>query len=217
MTLEELRLELSLIIQDSGLNTYASYLTSWINTSVTELSNEFSFPELKLNDPVILTITEDDWLYDLPATYQKMLYKCYDSEWSKISIHDSMDSLDSSDIEHTDTGDHVTQVAVRGSKIGVYPMAAEDIKLWYYKKPTALAAPADELTCIPEQYHSVVITKIILKNFHLFSEKLLDREVGWWENKYRGELFGDGSNIGMINCLARDKKVRRTGGRQPLS
>ena len=217
MTLKELRIELFLALQDRGANTYESHFTSWINAAVLEIASDFALPALKLQDPVNLTITESNWLYDMPDTYQKNLYKCYDSDWNKITIKRGLGDIDALNIEHDETGNHVTHVAIRNNQIGVFPMAAEDMKLWYYKKPTVLSELTDELTCIDAQYHhSVVITKIILKHLHLFSDKLLKDDVAWWQSKYNAGLFGDGSSIGMVNCLARAKKPQRTGGRNPL-
>lgn len=218
MTLEELRVELALIMEEKGLNAYATYFTSWINSAVLGIANEFVLPALRLKDPVSLTVTESNWLYDLPASYMKKLYKCYDSNWDKVTIKRSLDDLDELDIDHDDTGDHVTHVAVRDTQIGIYPMAAENIKLWYYEKPTDLVNPSDILTCIPAQcQHAVIISKIILKNIHLFSDKTMERDIVWWSARYKAGLFGEpGGDIGMLNVFARDKKPRRHGGRQSL-
>jgi hypothetical protein len=202
-------------MESRGLDSLAPYLTSWINAAVYEIANEFPLPALRLKEPVSLTVTESDWLYDLPATYMKKLFKCYDSDWNKITVSHSLDNIDSQDIDHDETGNHVTHVAVRDTQIGIYPKAAESIKLWYYKKPTNLIEPTDELICIPSQWHAtVVIPKIVLKNIHLFED--MAEDVIWWTLKYETGLFGGNGNIGMINCLARDKKVRKHGGRNPL-
>lgn len=218
MNLEELEDEIALYVVDDSLKTY---FKKWINNAVYEIANDFFLPALRLNEPADLIVTEADWLYDLPATYMKKVFKCYDSDWNKITIKRSLDDLDELDIDHDDTGDHVTHIATRDTKIGIYPMAAETIKMWFYKKPTDLAGALEELTCIPSQYHSrVVISKIIIKSYHLLMDMAInppEKSLSWWRNNYSEGLFGSpGGDIGMLNCLARDKKPRRHGGHNPL-
>jgi hypothetical protein len=218
MNLGELEAELALYVQDDSL---ATHFKSWINSSVTEIANDFFLPALRLNEPTSLTVTESDWLYDLPATYQKKVFKCYDSDYNKITIKRSLDDLDELNIEHDDVNDHVTHIATRDTQIGIYPMAAEDIKLWFYKKPTDLSLNTDELTCIPSQYHArVVIPKVVIIGYHLLMDMAVnppEKSLQWWIGKYRAGLYGEiGGDIGMLNCLARDKGVRRTGGRDPI-
>jgi hypothetical protein len=217
MNLGELESELALYVQDDSL---VVHFKDWINLSILEIANDFALPALKLKDPVSLTITESDWLYDMPSSYMKKLYKCYDSNWDKITISHALGDIDALDIDHDDTGDHVTHVAVRDNQIGVYPMAAESINLWYYEKPTDLAESTDVPSCIPNQYHSrVIVSKIIIKAYHLLmdmSSQPPHQSLQWWKSNYHAGLFGDGTDVGMINCLARDKGVRRHGGRDPI-
>jgi len=217
MNLGEIKSELALYIQDSSLETY---FTQWINSCVTEIANDFSLPYLKTKEPVDLVCVETEWLYDLPNSYMKNLYKAYDENYNKIIIKRSLDDIDNLDIEHTETADNITHVAVRNTQIGIYPMADETIHLWYYKKPTDLATDETELLCIPAQYHSrVVVSKIIAKAYPLLmdlSTQMPHKSLEYWHSRYHSGLFGDASDMGMINCLARTKGVRRTGGRDPL-
>ncbi|MDO9566679.1 MAG: hypothetical protein Q7J15_08065 [Candidatus Desulfaltia sp.] len=218
MNLGELETELTLYIQDDSL---AANFKTWINNAVYEIANDFFLPALRLNEPVGLIVTKSNWLYDLPATYMKKVFKCYDSNWNKATLKRSLDDLDELDIDHDDIGDHVTHIATRDTKIGIYPMAGETIKLWFYKKPTALVHNLDELVCIPAQYHSrVVISKIIIKAYHLLmdlSSQPPHQSLQWWIANYSAGLYGSpGGDIGMLNCFARDKKIKRTGGRDPM-
>ena len=217
MTLEELENEIALYVDDNSLGTH---FKKWINNAVYEIANDFVLPALRLKEPTDITVTESNWLYDLPATYMKKVFKCYDEDWNKITIKRSLDDIDELDIDHNETGDHVTHAAVRDTQIGVFPMAAENIKTWFYKKPTDLVLPGDELTCIPSQYHArVVVPKVVIIGYHLLMDMSKDppeKSLTWWHAKYRAGLYGDSSDIGMLNCLARDKKPRRHGGRNPL-
>ena len=219
MNLGQLESELALYVQDSSLETH---FKSWLNNAVYEIANDFFLPALRLKEPTSLTVTESDWLYDLPDTYMKKVFKAYDSDYNKIIIKRSLDDLDELNIEHDETADHVTHIAVRDTQIGIFPMAAETIKLWFYKKPTDLAKDTDELTCIPAQYHSrVVISKVIIKAYHLLmdlSSQQPDKSLSWWRNNYSEGLFGSpNGDVGMLNCFARDKKPRRHGGRDPIA
>ena len=218
MNLNELETELRLYVEDDSL---AAHFKGWINNAITEIANDFALPALKLKSTTTLTVTEADWLYDMPSAYMKDLYKCYDSDFNKITIKHSLDDIDTLDIDHDDTGDHVTHVAVRDSQIGVYPMAAEAINLWFYEKPTDLSVATDTPNCIPSQYHDrVIIPKVVIKAYHLLidmSSQPPHQSLAWWMAKYRAGLYGEpNGDIGMINCLARDKKVRRHGGGDPL-
>jgi hypothetical protein len=140
MNLGELEAELALYVQDDSL---ATHFKSWINSSVTEIANDFFLPALRLNEPTS------------------------------------------------------------------------------YKKPTDLSLNTDELTCIPSQYHArVVIPKVVIIGYHLLMDMAVnppEKSLQWWIGKYRAGLYGEiGGDIGMLNCLARDKGVRRTGGRDPI-
>jgi len=206
------------IVRDSSLETY---FTDWVNIAINNIANDFALPALKLKEPEELDITESDWLYDLPSTYMKGLFKCYDSNYDKITIHRSLNDIDNLDIDHDDTGDNVTDVAVRDTQIGVYPMADETIYIWFYEKPTALSDDADEPECIPSQYHyRVIISRVVVENYQLIMDMSVNpphQSLEWWRARYREGLFGEpGGDIGMINCFARERKPKRRGGKCPL-
>jgi hypothetical protein len=218
MNLEQLQAELELIVVDVSLTPY---FKSWLNNAISEIAFDFSLPALKLQEPVSLTVDETSWLYDMPSSYQKNLFKCYDSDWNKITIKRNLGDLDATDPDHDETADHVTHVAVRDSKIGIYPKAAEDIKLCFYEKPTDLSASTDVPTCIPVEYHQrVIISKVVIRAYHLLVDmtvKSPPQSLAWWKRNYSEGLYGSaGGDIGMINCFTRDKKPKRSGGRNPL-
>jgi hypothetical protein len=197
------------------------YFKDWINNAISEIAFDFSLPALKLQEPVLLTVDETDWLYDMPPSYQKNLFKCYDSDWNKITIKRNMGDLDATDIDHDETADHVAHVAVRDLKIGIYPKAAEDIKLWFYEKPTDLVDSTDVPACIPGEYHQrVIISKVVIRAYHLLIDMTLKsphQSLAWWKKNYSEGLYGsEGGDIGLINTFVRDRKPKRTGGKCPL-
>lgn len=218
MNLGEINDWLDRIVQDASLS---SYFTEWVNIAVSGIANDFFLPALKLKEPEDLVITESDWLYDMPSNYMKKLFKAYDSNYDKITIRRSLDDIDYIDIDHDDTGSNVTDIAVRDDKAGVYPMADETIKIWFYENPTALAEDSDDLECIPSEYHyRVVIPRVVIENYQLLMDMSVNpphQSLEWWKEKYRVGLFGEArGEIGMINCFARERKPKRSGGKNPL-
>ena len=41
--------------------------------------------------------------------------------------------------------------------LGIYPLAAQDINLWYYRKPRSCSKAGDVCDCIPESFEPRVI------------------------------------------------------------
>lgn len=66
MNLVRLKRELGLIVDNSALE--ASY-KDWLNDAVLEIASDFELPDLRLIEPVIFHIKDDEWLYDLPKEY----------------------------------------------------------------------------------------------------------------------------------------------------
>jgi len=217
VNLGEVNAELDLIVQDLSLS---ANFTRWVNNAILEIANDFDLPALRLNEPVTIATTESDWLYDMPTSYMKKLFKCRDEDWNRVTVERDLDDIDSIDIDHNATGSNVTNVATRDLIIGIYPRAVDTLKAWYYKQPTALVDNDDEPLCIPNQYHyRVLVPKIVIINFELIQDMAVNpphKSLEYWHRKYHAGLYGDTSDMGMINCLARDKKPRRTGGSDPL-
>jgi hypothetical protein len=218
MNLGEINEELELHVRDAGL---AAYFTTWVNAAIKEIAYDFCLPALRLKEPETVTTTESDWLYDLPATYHKNVFKAADDDWNRVAVRRSLDDLDVLDIDHDDTGELVSDVAVRDTQIGIYPMAAGTLRIWYYELPTVLSDDSDIPTCVPEEYHSrVIVSKVIVKNYHLLMDMSVNPphlSLEWWKNNYRVGLYGNGADdIGLINCIARTKKPKRRGGICPI-
>lgn len=225
MTLAELEAALALIVDDTSL---ATHFKTWINNAVKEIAGDFNLPGLRLIEPVTLSVTTSTWLYNMPSSYMKKLFRCRNSNGDKVTIYRSMDSIDALDYDHDETGDYVTHIAVQDKqgvterfKAGVYPLANDTLSLFFYRRPTELSLPADELTCIPDRHQDrVVVPKVVIKNWELLQDLVIDaphNSLQWWKDKYRIGLYGEPhGDIGMINCLARDRKPRRHGGADPL-
>ena len=218
MTLAELMEEIGNIVMDSRLE---SFYKRWINEAILEIAADFTLPALRLNEPATLPVTTATWLYAVPDTFQKQLFRAADSEFNHIHILPDLDSLDRRDRSHVDIGDHVTNLAVRDQEIGVYPLAAESIKLWFYRLPTLLDAADSVPTCIPTAYHSrVIMPKVVIKCFRALQDMVIDaphQSIMFWQAEYKKGLYGEpNGDIGMINFLVREKKPRRHGGRDPI-
>jgi len=227
MNLGELEAALDLSVQDKSLR---GYFAAWINNALLELAADFELPALKLQTPYSLVITTAAWIFDLPANFQKMIFRAADSDYNEITRYRTFDTLDRLDIDHDDTGDHVTAVAVAEGetagaevkKIGVYPKATETIYLWYYKKPTVLVNPTDTPTCIPSSYHDrVIIPKAMIVAHRLLQDQVENFDIKplqYWESKLAGGLRGSPvDGIGLINYLSKIQGgPRRHGGRDPV-
>lgn len=218
MNFSRLKQELGFPTHDSALAAMAG---DWLNDAVLELAADFELPKLKLKEATTLTVTETDWLYDLPATYHKKLFKVRDSNGDKVSIFKDIDVIDDEDYDHDDTGDHVTMVAFEDSKIAIYPKAAEDLPLWFYRLPVDMSVDGDTPDGIPAAYHErVLLAKVIIKNFRLLMDMAVDmphKSLDYWQKRYQEGLYSNSyGDIGMINFFAKNKRIKRHGGRNPL-
>ena len=218
MNLSQLEDELSLIVLDKSLkNNFAR----WLNEGLEDLALEFSLPYLKRLEPFPFSVNTGSWLYDLPDVYQKIVFKVLNGDRSLVTIQRFMTDLDALDEAHTETGERVRAVAVEAGKIGTYPKADDTLYLWFYEKPTPLEKPGDVPRCLPAPYHQkVLIPKVVIKNFQLLQDMMLEpphQSLTWWTAELRNGLYGSpGGDIGLLNVLARDRKPRRHGGRNPI-
>ena len=225
MNLGELEAALDLSVQDRSLR---SYYAQWLNTAILELAAAFELPALKTTTPASIVCTTAAWLFPLPADFLKLIPAkkgfsgCADSDYNEVKIYRTLEYLDRLDMDHDDTGDHVTMVAVTDTQIGVYPRANETIHLWYYKKPTVLARASDVPICIPEAYHArVIIAKATLKAYEHLQDQVENfdtKGLQYWQGKLAAGLRGspmDGP--GLIHYLSKVQGgSRRTGLRDLL-
>ena len=149
------------------------------------------------------------------------LFRCADGNYNEVRRYRTLDVLDRLDIDHDETGDNVTSVAVTETQIGVYPKANDTLYLWYYKKPTVLTRASDVPTCIPEAYHArVIIPKVAIKAYEHLQDQVENfdtKGLQYWQGKLAAGLRGspmDGP--GLIHYLSKIQGgSRRTGGRDP--
>jgi len=219
MTLAELESALSLIVQDRSLE---SRYKAWINTAILELAADFELPALKLLAPTVFPITTATWIFNLPATFQKNLFRCADSLYSDIRVHRFADGIDALDIDHDETGDHVTSVAVtQAGQLAVFPKVtvAESIYLWYYKRPKVMVLPTDVPDLMPDSYHErVILPKCVIKAYEHLQDQVENfdpKGLQYWQGKFREGLYGSPMGpIGLINYLVKAQGgPRRHGGR----
>lgn len=219
MTLADLMEELETIVVDDSL---APFYKRWINEAILEIATDFDLPALRLIEPVEFPVTESDWLYDAPENFHKKLFRAVDSSYNPIKVCRTIDTLHDLDIEHTETGEHLTHLAVQDRKIGTYPKATETARLWFYELPDPLENPEDPVTCIPEAYQPrVIIPKLVVKNFKLLQDMVVappHQSILFWQEEYRQGLYGSPrGDIGLIYYLVKERGgPRRHGGRDPL-
>jgi hypothetical protein len=223
MTLAEMEARLALIVRDISLQ---SEFANMLNDAILELAADFDLPALKLITPYPLSVTNDEWIYTLPESYHKRLFRCRDSEYNKVTIRHRSTDLDDLDEDHDETADHVTHVAVMdtGSTkyLCTYPMATESLKLWFYEKPGILEEADDEPQCMPAEFQErVIIPKVIIKNYQLLQDQVENfdlKPLQYWESKLQEGLYGaPGRSIGLINWHVKlQGGPRRHGGRDPV-
>lgn len=221
MNLGRLDAELRLLVMDRSL---FPRFTQWFNDAVEEIAADFDLPALRVRQPSLVTTNNAAWIYDMPSSYSRNLFKCYNLNDHPVYVCRDMEELDRLDIRHTTAGEKVTHIVVDPSdnSLCVYPMANDVLSLWFYQKPTPMVNAADEPTCIPAEFRSrVILPKTIIKNYRILQDMITDApdtSLAYWEAEYGKGLFGGPkSGPGMINYLAKGRGApRRHGGRDPL-
>lgn len=225
MDLEGLRNELKMILLDP---TVDARLTDWINEAREELSAEYEFPALKLQEPVSVAVTTADWLYDMPASYQKHVFRARNSDTNGywfMPIYRNISAVDRRDFAHTETGTRTQMLAVEGNQFAVYPKANDTIHLYYYKKPDPLVDDDDVPSEIPTEFHhQVIIPSVVLRAYRAYPE--LAREniqenthaLNLWRRKRHEGLYGSHvtGSIGLLNFFLKSRPPRVHGGRNHL-
>jgi len=218
MNLERLQNELNLIVADESLEPY---FTDWLNDAILELASDFELPKLRLKEPTTLEVTTSNWLYDMPAIYHKHVIKCRNSNGDQLFVNKNIQTIESLDLDHDETGDYVQGFAVEDNKLVIYPKANDTLSLWFYRLPVDMVALTSEPDGIPASYHErVILPKVIIKNFQLLLDMTVNpphQSLLYWQNKYSEGLYGrPGGDVGMINYFMKSKSIRKHGGRDPL-
>jgi hypothetical protein len=223
MTLAEMEQTLALLVQDSSLKKQFARM---LNDALLEVAADFDLPALRRLTPLEFPVTDAAWLWPLPQTFHKNLFRCVDGDWNPVAIRRSLDHLDNVDLNHDEVRDRVTQVAVSDTGmdkyLGIYPLANDTLRLWFYENPERLVKPDDVPKCLPSEYHDrVLVTKCVLKNFQYFTDFIEDgpqKSLRYWEDQYRQGLYGSrGGDIGLINFLVKARGgPRRHGGCDPI-
>jgi hypothetical protein len=228
MNLSGLKAALGQVVVDPDL---ALSFDQKLNDTILELAGDFELPALALLDPIPLTVDSTKWLWAMPDSFHKKLFRVANSSktpWGHIHIHDHIDDLTRLNMAHDTTGEHVTSVAtaMQGENwyLGIHPLplTPDDLQLWYYRKPALLTLPADVPDCIPPEYHyRVIVVKTVIRNFQLFTDAIEDgpmKSLAYWKNEYKFGLSGEpGGDIGLKNYIAKLRGgPRRHGGRDPV-
>ncbi|MEW6385908.1 MAG: hypothetical protein AB1491_00105 [Thermodesulfobacteriota bacterium] len=223
MTLAEMLLELGHIVNDPSLEPS---FQDWLNQTIEELAQDFDLPALKRKEPFPLSTNTATWIYTLPETFHKKLFRCLDGDWRAVTICRTVDELLAKDFKHLEIGTRVTHVAVDDAGpvklIYTYPKANDTLQLWFYEKPNRLAKDGDVPNLMPVEFHRrVILPRVVLRNFQLLQDMAKDpphKSLLYWEELYRQGLYGDKrGDIGLINWLVRARGgPRRHGGRAPL-
>jgi hypothetical protein len=216
MNLLRLKEELSFYVKNTS--QFEEYFEDWINDAVLEIASDFELPELKLREPATLNTTESNWLYDLPATYHKKVFKCRNSRGDRLTVGRRIQTIEELDYDHDETDDYVTTIAVEAGQIAIFPMADDTLSLWYYRLPVAMTDDDDTPDGIPSMFHErVILPKVIIKNSAILQDLTLQYPPEYFRRMYSEGLYGSpAGDVGMINYLAKSKGMKRHGGSDPL-
>lgn len=138
-TQAELIVEVTRIIQDSS---YDDALLGFLNQAVQEVAGDprILLPELE-SQANVSTSTSEAYA-DLPATYQKNLFYCYNSsKYQAIKIYGSLENLQRR-FQRLDLSGTIVGVAVRGVEIHYQrtPSTSETLQLHFYRLPVDMDA-----------------------------------------------------------------------------
>ena len=226
MNLQAMEALLDQIVHDKSMK--ASF-AGWLNDALQELASDYDFPTLKLLLPQTVTVDGSTWIWPMPASYQKNLFRCAfidtDGRQKKVDPFDRREDLEYRD--HTQIGPHVTAVAVAQQldlfNLLIHPLPSVPVALllWYYQKPARMVKPGDSPTCMPPEYHErVLIPRVVKKNYTMITDQTINpnlQSLAFWQAEEERGLRGDGTCVGLINHFAKSQgPPRRTGGRDPL-
>jgi len=219
MTLQELQNELFTHVRDEYLRD--NYFKAWLNEAIRALAKQFDLPALKLKEPFNHPVNTGAWLYDMDESFCHKVFKARNVNWNTVTILDNTEYLDAKDIDHDETGDEITHIAVDGRVMGVYPKANDTVRLWFFERPGYLDLPTDPCTCIPDEFQrSVIIPKAVLKAYPVLQDlgvSIPDNALAYWTAQLSIGLYGSPQGeIGMVHWLAAQEPLRKTGGRDPL-
>lgn len=225
-----LKTELQIILRDP---TVESSFDTWIADELLELAYQFDLPTLRLRTPASLIVNNAAWQYNITAathassfTFHKKLYRVTNALFDTgMRIDTDLNIIDDIDPDHSDTGTNVQRVAYEldlhnNAVLGIWPMASETLSLWFYRRPSTMAAD----TAIPEFpdafHYSVLLPRIVLRAFRLWPELATEGGAGdamralvRWEQKYQAGLYGDQGRIGFLDTLRKSRPVRQHGPR----
>jgi hypothetical protein len=227
MNLGELQDMLDQQVQEKS---FLAQYGAWINNAILELAADFELPALKLLTPTPLAVDTSKWLWPLPENFQKKLFRCAyidaDGQYRRVHVHDHIDALEQRDMDHDEIGNHVSQVAtaMQGEDqfLGIFPLAADTLPLWFYRKPLYLDQPTQTCDCIPPAYHHrVIFPKSVIKAYQFLQDQVENfdpKPLQYWHGELQKGLYGSPQEgIGLINYLAKSQGgPRRTGGRDPV-
>jgi hypothetical protein len=223
MDLAQMQAELEYLIKDSRLN---EWLVGWINDAILDVATDYDLPPLALADPYTLAVDTSKWLWPLPSTFHKKVFLAKyvgtdDVEHSISRIHKDPTYLKNQD--HTLTADSVSEIAVipqgKDFYLGIYRLADQDLKLWFYQKPTVLVDPSDECDCIPFNFVAQVIyPKLIIKNYQFIVNMVNDfpataGPLQYWQGQLAlGLNGGRGQGTGLLGYFNINYHPPRIGG-----
>lgn len=201
-----------------------SSITTWLNQVILELAAMYELPSLRIRTPATLTTVATEYLYNLSDTthpdghvYLKRCFRITSTTFQQgFTLEPSVTLLDDLDPEHDDTGTAIQRIAVEGDQIAVWPLAAESLSVWYYRRPVDMVQDQDAPDGIPEPYHyRVLVPMVLLRAFRDYPPDLPYGVLGdnrlmlqLWERRLHEGLYGNGVFPGMLHYIQKAQRVQ---------
>lgn len=233
MNLEELKLELKSVLRDP---TSEKSVTLWLNDEMGQLAYQYELPALKLKSPATLTTTAADHVYSMANdvthtsgyTYQKHVWRVSLSATPEthLPLNRDIEAIDRIDPDHDETGSETTRIAIEDDSIMVYPLVANTLNLWFYRKPRPMVADENVPDGLSEEWHyRVLIPRVVLRAFRVYPDLATDdpstntRALALWTARLNEGLYGSRVTgaIGLIDSLRKSNPPRVRGAPRGMS
>jgi len=194
MTLDDLILEVTNIIQDSAFNEET--IETYLNEALVRIAAGVQVPgELHITAPLpdlytegTLDLVDTARVISLPTDYQRDLFNIYSSTGNnEIPVFESLHKF-LNRYPVLETGSNVEACVVRGTSLIYHPAATETITFAYYKTPTTMTSGTDEPEGIPAHLQRRLLIGYVCREiFNRIEDGIEGQKVN--TNFYDAEFF----------------------------
>ncbi|MBA3015337.1 MAG: hypothetical protein KKD63_11085 [Proteobacteria bacterium] len=193
------------VIQDDAYDE--DMILALINKAMDVISAKVLLPGLETTSTV--STTADENTVALPVDYHRELFKVHnDSIERDVIVFSTTASLYRMCLGAVKSeAGNVKAVAMLGNNLRIHfvPTTAQDLTLWYYRKPASLVADTDEPDGLPLQFHDMLTNYAAWKLFDKIEDGIEGKKVN---TDHYMTLFIDALENGLP-CYVEDLGVSR--------